>query len=97
MDGVPILDYTPEGLLGLFFVLIFFGRMAPWPTIKQLYQRIAFLESSIEKLLEAGAVKDAALRAEQDAHAETSRQLTEEQKTGEVVRHFIDGLGQAIT
>lgn len=96
IDGVQFVDYTPAGLLALFIVLIAVGRLAPWPVIKDKNTQIAKLESAVAKLLEAGAVKDKALLAEQNAHGETRRMLIEEQKTGAVIRRFLDGLDQAI-
>lgn len=72
MDGVPILDYTPEGLLGLVVVLILFGVLVPARIVKSKDAEIAHLRSALDK--------------SQDA-------LKEEQKTGEVVRHFFEGLG----
>jgi hypothetical protein len=71
MDGVPILDYTPEGLLGLVVVLILFGVLVPYRVVKQLLEEIAHLRSALGK--------------SQDA-------LIEEQKTGQVVRRFFEGL-----
>lgn len=72
MDGIPILDYTPEGLLGLVVVLILFGVLVPARVLKQKDTENAFLKSALEKAQQA---------------------LAEEQKTGEVVRHFFEGLG----
>lgn len=72
---MPILDYTPETLLGVVVVLIFLGWLVPYRVVKQYQERIAFLESALTKT--------------QDA-------LTEEQKTGEVVRHFFDGLNRGV-
>lgn len=96
LDGVPVFDYAPTTLLGIAILLLFLGKLAPWPVIRDKNERIAYLESALAKSLEANAVKDQALIAEQAARAETSRQLSEEQKTGEVVRRFFDGLGQAL-
>lgn len=53
MDGIPILDYTPEGLLGLVVVLILFGVLVPYRVVKQLLEQNAYLKSALDKCLEA--------------------------------------------
>jgi hypothetical protein len=72
MDGFPIFDYTPAGLLGLVVLLTLFGRFGYLPTaLKSLKEENAHLRAANEKLLAA---------------------LESEQKTGEVVRRFFEGL-----
>ncbi|MFI5426044.1 hypothetical protein [Aeromicrobium sp. UC242_57] len=75
LTNIPIGDYTPEGLLGLVVLFIFIGWLVPYRVVKQLHERIAFLESALSK--------------EQAA-------LSEEQETGKVIRHFIDGLSRGL-
>lgn len=53
MEHVPVLDYTPEGLLGIVVALIFFGVLVPYRTVKQYLARIAYLESALAKTQEA--------------------------------------------
>jgi len=71
MEGLPILDYAPSTLLGVGVLMVFFGLLVPYRVVKQLLDRISYLESALEKSQSA---------------------LAEEQKTGEVVRHFFEGL-----
>lgn len=59
LTGIPILDYTPETLLGVTVVMIFFGLLVPYRVVKQLHERIAFLESALSK-------EQAALSEEQE-------------------------------
>lgn len=92
VDGVPIFDYAPGTLLGVGILLLMLGRIAPWPVIRDKNERIAYLESALQKSIDAHAVTNQALAVEQAAHGETRRMLAEEQKTGEIVRNLFDGL-----
>lgn len=49
MEGLPILDYTPQTLLGIVILLILFGRLVPYTVVKQLREENAFLRSTVEK------------------------------------------------
>lgn len=49
VSGVPILDYTPQTLLGVGIVMMFLGWLVPYRTVKQLLERIAYLESALSK------------------------------------------------
>lgn len=82
MDGLPILDYTPETLLGIGVLAIMFGWLVPLRAVKQLLQRIAYLESALEK--------------EQAAHAETVRQNGELLETNSLVKAVFTALERAV-
>lgn len=82
MQGFPILDYAPSTLLGIGVLLVFFGLLVPYRTVKQLLARIAYLESALTK--------------EQAAHSETIRQNTDNLETNRLVRAVFDSLGQGI-
>lgn len=49
VNGVPILDYTPQTLLGITILSLLFGWIVPYRVVKQLLARIAYLESALEK------------------------------------------------
>lgn len=53
MDGLPILDYAPGTLLGIGVLLVFFGRLVPYTTVKQLLEEIKYLRSTNAKQAEA--------------------------------------------
>jgi len=76
MDGLPVLDYTPEGLLGLVVLLILFGRLVPYTVVKAKDAEIASWK--------------AAFQNEQTAHAETIAQRGVEQKALEPVRRVFE-------
>lgn len=72
MQGLPILDYAPSTLLGVGTLMVFFGLLVPYRTVKQLLQRIEYLESALAK--------------EQAAHAETIAQNSDYQETTKLAR-----------
>lgn len=87
MEGITLVDYTQSTLIGIFIVLIAFGRLVPWSIVRDKNERIAHLESALDKSLDAISI-------EQAAHSETRRMLNEERRTGEIVRRvFEDGTG----
>lgn len=49
LNGVPILDYTPQTLLGITILSLLFGWIVPYRVVKQLLARIAYLESALSK------------------------------------------------
>ncbi len=54
VDGWPIFDYTPAGILGLVVLLVLFGRFGYLPiALKPLREENAYLRASNEKLLAA--------------------------------------------
>lgn len=52
IDGIPVLDYTAETLLGIVVLLVFIGRLVPAWYVKQLENRVASLEKSNKILLD---------------------------------------------
>ena len=83
MEGLPLLDYAPGTLLGIGVLLIFFGKLVPWPSVKrdreQLLARIETLEGTVTYL-------EAALNKTNDALAETIQQNTDYQETTRLAR-----------
>lgn len=54
VDGWPIFDYTPAGILGLVVLLVLFGRFGYLPVaLKPLREENAHLRAANEKLLAA--------------------------------------------
>lgn len=56
VNGVPILDYTPQTLLGITILSLLFGWIVPYRVVKQLLARIAYLESALSKEQETNQV-----------------------------------------
>lgn len=53
MEVFPIFDYSAQTLLGIVVLCIVFGLLVPIRTVRQLLQRIAYLESALDKSQEA--------------------------------------------
>lgn len=52
-DGIPLGVYGPWGLVSVFFMLVFLGRLVPWwmhkERLKDRDDRIRYLESMVDK------------------------------------------------
>ena len=57
IDGVPVLDFTPVGLLGLVIVLIIFGKLVPITQVKQEREAQAKLDAERVATIKAQDIK----------------------------------------
>lgn len=51
LDGIPVLAYTPEALLGLTVVLVLTGQLQPKRTVDLLLKAAAKRDEQLDKLL----------------------------------------------
>lgn len=74
LDGVPIKDLSIATLLGIAVLLVFIGRLIPYPRYKEKVQEAADWKKAYEKSEEARAI-ESAQKAELLELARTTRDI----------------------
>ena len=62
IEGIPILDYTPETLVGVTILALIFGWLVPYRAVKLKDEEIAVLRSTNAKLVDSLSEHDETLK-----------------------------------